>query len=59
MTDFAFPPRPDLAPPVPPPEERLTSAQAAAYLGVSVGTLRNWRHALTGPAYYRLDGIRY
>ncbi len=34
----------------------LSTAQVADLLGVSPGTLRQWRHHRTGPAYIRLNG---
>lgn len=55
-TDLSFPPKRQLEPAVPPPDERLSSDDAAAYLGASVATLRNWRSQKVGPAYYRLVG---
>jgi predicted DNA-binding transcriptional regulator AlpA len=42
----------------------VTSSQLAEYLGVSEGTLRNWRNKDKGPPYIRLgdsprSAIRY
>ena len=38
----------------------LTPAEAAAYLALSEGSLRNWRSAGTGPAYSKAAGrVRY
>ncbi|NGO67142.1 helix-turn-helix transcriptional regulator [Streptomyces boncukensis] len=34
----------------------LTTQQAAAYLGVAVGTLRTWRHRECGPRSFRMQG---
>ena len=41
--------------------EFLTVAEAAEFLRVSPGTLRNWRAAYTGPLWFRVgpSGIRY
>lgn len=48
---------PTPAPPLTPP---LAEAAAALALGVSRGTLRNWRSQRKGPAYARLGrSIRY
>lgn len=38
---------------------RLTVAQAARYLGVSVPTLNRWRGAGSGPPWSRLGGRVY
>jgi excisionase family DNA binding protein len=35
-------------------ERLLTPAEAAELLGVSEGTLRDWRYLKTGPAYIRV-----
>lgn len=41
-------------------ERMLTGAEAADKLGVSTGTLSQWRHRGTGPGYYKLgSGVRY
>lgn len=56
MTDLAFPPQRRFEPAVPSPDERLVPAAAAAYLGMTPATLRNWRSQKVGPAYYRLVG---
>jgi len=39
----------------------LSTAEVAALLGVSPGTLRQWRHQKRGPAYVVLNGgpVRY
>jgi excisionase family DNA binding protein len=39
----------------------LTEAQSAAYLGISLSTIRRWRkQSGTGPAYFRVgDCLRY
>lgn len=37
---------------------RLTTAQAAEYVGVPAATLRYWRHKGEGPASYMLGGRR-
>lgn len=34
----------------------LRTAQAAAYLGVAVPTLRTWRHRRRGPKSFRMEG---
>src|SRR5881394_1751492 len=34
--------------------ERMTAREVAALIGVSVGTLANWRSARRGPSYYKL-----
>ncbi|HEY0941898.1 MAG TPA: helix-turn-helix domain-containing protein [Steroidobacter sp.] len=57
MTEFTFPP--PASPTVPPLGERMTPAQAAEYLGVSPHTLRNWRAAGTGPAFYAMGRVFY
>ncbi len=36
----------------------LRAADAAAFLGVAVGTLNNWRAANVGPAYSKVGGTR-
>jgi hypothetical protein len=33
---------------------RVTERDAARYIGVTAGTLRNWRAAGKGPVYYKL-----
>lgn len=38
-------------------DERMTSAEAAAYLGVKVETLNTWRHYRRGPAYYKFGRL--
>lgn len=35
----------------------LTTAQAAAYLGISVRTLQDWRYKRTGPVFIRRGRI--
>ena len=35
----------------------LSEKQAAAYLTVSMSTLRRWRRANTGPAHFRFGGV--
>lgn len=39
----------------------MTTEQAAAYLSVSAGTMRNWRSRGDGPRYHLLGGrlVRY
>ena len=38
----------------------LSEKEAAAYLGVSLSTVRRWRRGKIGPAYYRVgDVLRY
>lgn len=38
----------------------MTTAEAAGYLHVAVGTLANWRSNGTGPQYVKLGGtVRY
>ena len=38
----------------------LTETEAAEYLGLKAGTLRNWRKDSVGPAYSRLGrAVRY
>ena len=39
----------------PPPSPARRPAEAAALLGVPVATLRRWREAGIGPAYYAFD----
>jgi hypothetical protein len=43
---------------IPPLGDRLTTDAAARELGVSPHTLRNWRAAGTGPAYFALTRSR-
>jgi len=42
-------------------EKALTPEQAAAILGVQVGTLAAWRYRKQGPRYYRMgaNAVRY
>lgn len=35
----------------------LSEKEAAAYLSVSLSTIRRWRRAKTGPAYFLFGGI--
>ena len=35
----------------------LSEKEAAAYLSVSLSTLRRWRRANTGPAHFRFGGV--
>ena len=35
----------------------LSEKEAAAYLSVSLSTVRRWRRAKTGPAYFRFGGV--
>jgi len=59
MTDrYTFPPRHEDAA-VPPLGERLLPGEVAAMIGVTEGTLRNWRSKRRGPAYYQLGRILY
>ena len=38
----------------------LTDIEAAEFLRIQAGTLRNWRVAGKGPAYYKVGGrVRY
>ena len=38
----------------------LSEKEAAAYLRVSLSTLRRWRRSVTGPAFFRFgDVLRY
>ena len=41
------------------PATRLTSSEAAEYLGKHPQTLQNWRSAGTGPAYIKGKPIMY
>lgn len=59
MTDLTFPPRVDPVPVVPPIDERMSPAAAAAYLGVSAHTLKNWRSSRAGPAFYSMGRVFY
>ncbi|PSJ29591.1 DNA-binding protein [Streptosporangium nondiastaticum] len=34
----------------------MRTAQAAAYLGVAIPTLRTWRHRRRGPKSFRMEG---
>jgi len=36
---------------------QLSEKDAALYLGISLSTIRRWRHSHTGPAYYRFGGV--
>lgn len=38
--------------------EKLTTRQAAEYLGLSPNTLSSWRYLNTGPTYQRLGSSR-
>lgn len=38
------------------PSDRLNTAQAAAFLGLSPNTLTCWRSRKQGPRYYRFGG---
>jgi hypothetical protein len=40
--------------PAPPAVHRLNTHEAAQYLGLSPGTLRNWHLTRTGPPYYKI-----
>ena len=44
-----------LVPEPPPLDQRLTSVEAAKIIGVSVCTLRNWRHQRKGPTFYQIS----
>jgi excisionase family DNA binding protein len=35
----------------------LSEKEAAAYLAVSMSTLRRWRRAHTGPVHFRFGGV--
>jgi excisionase family DNA binding protein len=35
----------------------LSEKEASAYLTVSLSTLRRWRRANSGPAYFRFGGV--
>lgn len=54
-----FPPKGPTRAPIPALDQRLNAAQAAELLGVSPGTLKNWRSQQKGPAFYRLGQIFY
>jgi hypothetical protein len=41
------------------PDGRVLPEVAAGIIGVSEGTLRNWRNADTGPDYFRTGRIWY
>jgi hypothetical protein len=51
-----FPPSRSSNPIAPPIEELLTTAQAAQRLGRAPKTLRAWRAASRGPAYFDVGG---
>ena len=36
---------------------QLSEKEAAAYVGVSLSTIRRWRRSSTGPAFYRFGGV--
>ena len=38
-------------------DDRLTSAEAASYLGVKMETLNTWRCKNKGPAYYKMGRV--
>ena len=42
-------------------ERLLTEREASAYLGISIGTLGNWRSVGRGPLYCKIGGyaVRY
>lgn len=40
-------------------EPLIKSREAAKELGVTTGTLRQWRYNRKGPPHYKLGGIRY
>jgi excisionase family DNA binding protein len=41
-------------------QQYLSSEEAAVYLGISVKTVRDWRHKGQGPPSYKLGGlVRY
>jgi DNA-binding transcriptional regulator YiaG len=40
------------------PKAKLSTSQAAKYLGVSVSTLKRWRDDRKGPSYVRLEPSR-
>jgi excisionase family DNA binding protein len=35
----------------------LSEREAAAYLSVSLSTIRRWRRAATGPQFFRFGGV--
>lgn len=40
------------------PKAKLSTAQAAKYIGVSVSTLKRWRDDRKGPTFVRLEPSR-
>lgn len=36
----------------------MNTDELAEYLGVTSGTIRNWRHKKKGPKYFKLGGYR-
>jgi hypothetical protein len=40
------------------PKRRLSSAEAASYIGLDRRTLENWRCKSMGPTYYRISRKR-
>lgn len=37
-------------------DKKMTTAEAASFIGFSEGTLENWRTKDKGPAYYNPEG---
>lgn len=40
------------------PDRWMTTAEAAAYIDVKIGTLEKWRFLKKGPRYYKIGGKR-
>ncbi len=37
--------------------QHLSEKEAAAYIGVSLSTIRRWRRSKTGPAFFQFGGV--
>lgn len=59
MGDYSFPPERRNLFAVPSIEDRLSPSQVAGLLGVTDGTLRNWRSQRKGPPFYKVGRVFY